>query len=347
MYRVEMLDYLKNSKSKKEDVRVSVAEDENSPLDILNELVNDPSAAVRQALALNPSSSADILEILSNDKEEDVVIYLAGSQVLSSELVLKLSKHNSDAVRASIACNEKISVDILNSLSDDKSDDVLEELSRNINTPLNILLKLSKLSNRRILEGICRNPNSNSKILDMLSESECESVREVIAENINTSPSTLAKLAQDQYGIKLRVASNISTPESTLKILALDKDKYVKEAVKTNPSAKSINIKNDALKVKKFDVDQTAKILFELFNSDGGYIIETDVKKFTILILRSGSSLDNEYTLTIEKTKDHEDFEILNSFSISKDRVNESVDQFKLAIEAYLKVGGSKSSFEV
>lgn len=63
-----MVDYLKNAKSKKEDISISVAEDENSPLDILKALVNDPSIAVRQALALNPSSTADILEILSNDK---------------------------------------------------------------------------------------------------------------------------------------------------------------------------------------------------------------------------------------------------------------------------------------
>ena len=342
-----MVDYLKNSKSKKEDVRVSVAEDENSPLDILNELVNDPSTAVRQALALNPSSTAGILEILSNDKEEDVVIYLAGSRVLPPELALRLSKHDSEVIRSSIACNEKISVDILNSLSDDKSNDVLGELSRNINTPLNILLKLSKLSNRRILEGICRNPNSNSAILEMLSESEYESVREAVAENISTSPSILTRLAQEQGDVKFRVACNTSTPVSVLQLLSTDKDKHIREAVKSNPSAKSISIKDNSSKVNKFDLDEIAKKLFELFNSDGGYMIETDVKKSTILMSRSGSSSDNEYILTIEKTKDHEDFEILKSYSISILDIKESIDEFKLAIEAYIKNGGSKSSLEI
>jgi hypothetical protein len=342
-----MLNYLKNSKSKKEDIRVSVAEDENCPVDILNELVNDASIAVRQALALNSSSTPEILQILSNDKEEDVVIYLAGSRVLPPELALKLSKHNSEVIRSSIACNEKISVEILNNLSDDNSDDVLEDLSRNINTPLNTLLKLSKLSNRRILESICRNPNANSEILDMLSVSDYESVREAVAENTSTSPSILTRLAQEQGDVKFRVACNTSTPVSTLQLLSKDKDKHIREAIKSNPSAKSISIKDSSSKVKKFDLDEIAKKLFKLFNSDGGLIIETDVKKSTILMSRSGSSSDNEYILTIEKTKDHKDFEILKSYSISTLDIKESIDDFKLAIEAYLKNGGSKFSLEM
>jgi len=208
-------------------------------------------------------------------------------------------------------------------------------------------LKLSKLNNRRILEGICRNPNTNSAILDMLSESDYESVRGAVAENTSTSPLILTRLAQEQGDVKFRVACNISTPVSTLQLLSTDKDKHIKEAVKSNPSANSISIKDGSSKVKKFDLDEIAMKLFELFNSDGGFIIETDVKKSTVLMLRSGSSSDNEYILTIEKTKDHEDFEILNSYSISVSDINESIDDFKLAIEAYLKNGGSKSSIEV
>ena len=309
--------------------------------------MNDPSITVRQALALNPSLTADILERLSNDKEEDVVIYLAGSRVLPPELALRLSKHNSEVIRSSIACNEKISVEILNNLSDDISDYVLEELSRNINSPLNILLKLSKLSNRRLLEGVCRNPNCNSAILDILSESDYESVREAVAENTNTSPSILTRLSQELGDVKFRVASNTSTPVSTLQLLSTDKDKHIREAIKSNPSAKSIKLKNSSSKAKKFNLDEIAKKLFELFNSDGGYIIETEVKKSTVLMSRSGSSSDNEYILTIEKTKDHKNFEILKSYSISILDINESIDEFKLGIEAYIKNGGSKSSLEI
>ena len=89
-----------------------------------------------------------------------------------------------------------------------------------------------------------------------------------------------------------------------------------------------------------------ARRLFEAFNSDGGLIVDTDVKKKTILMLRSGSSVDKQYTLTIEKTKDHEDFEILSTHFISLDDHDEAIDEFKTAIELYLKFGGSKSSLD-
>lgn len=341
------MDYQKNSKSKNEQLRVSVAENENAPVEILFELASDPSVSVRQALALNPSSSYEILEKLSNDKEQDVLIYLAGSNFLPSDIALKLSKHKSEVIRSSIACNEKTSVDILLALSDDNSKDVLEELSRNINTPISVLVKLSKLSNRKILEGLSRNPNSSSEILDSLSKSDYESVREAVAENSNTSGHILQDLASDSRDIRVRVAGNPATPVQALLILAEDKDKYVKEAIKNNPSANVINSKSVASKAKKIDLDEAAQLLFDAFNSDGGLIIETEVRNITIMMLRSGSSVDNDYTLTIEKTSDHMDFEVLSSYFISKDDHSDALIEFKRAIDFYLKRGGSISSLQM
>ena len=78
-----MADYLKNSKSKKEKVRASVAEDKNAPLDILYELAKDPSALVRQMVASNPVVTSELLKILSNDEDEDVVMYVANSPSLN------------------------------------------------------------------------------------------------------------------------------------------------------------------------------------------------------------------------------------------------------------------------
>ena len=131
-----------------------------------------------------------------------------------------------------------------------------------------------------------------------------------------------------------------------MKALADDKDKYIREAVKNTPSAIGIITKKEP-KPKKFDLDDAAQKLFEAFNSDGGLIIDTDVKKITILMLRSGSRSDNHYTLSIEKTRDHETFETISSHFISLDDHEEAIDEFKMAIELYLLSGGSKSSLVV
>jgi hypothetical protein len=65
------------------------------------------------------------------------------------------------------------------------------------------------------------------------------------------------------------------------------------------------------------------------------------------MMLRSGSLDDSEYTITIERTEDHEDFETLDSYLIAKENYKESIEEFKSAIESYLKYGGSKSSLEL
>ena len=303
-----MADYIKNSKSKKEKVRVSVAEDENAPLDILHELAKDSSVLVRQMVASNPVVTSELLKILSNDEDEDVVMYVANSPSLNAELAKTLSLHKSALVRSSVACNEKTPEEILVLMSEDEDEGVLYELARNTSSPINLLKKLSQLTEIDILVGIGRNPSSTSEVLDFLSKSIVESVREAVADNVNTSPHILELLAGDSFDIKLCVAGNKSTPVSVLQLLAKDKDKYIKEAAINNPSANISIAKDNNSQLKKFDLEHVAQRLFEAFNSDGGLIVDTDVKKSTILMLRSGSSVDKQYTLTIEKTKDHEDF---------------------------------------
>ena len=64
-------------------------------------------------------------------------------------------------------------------------------------------------------------------------------------------------------------------------------------------------------------------------------------------MLRSGAPSDEQYILTIERTENHEDFEILYSYTIEVADREESIHQFKSAIEVYLQSGGSRSSLEI
>jgi hypothetical protein len=76
-------------------------------------------------------------------------------------------------------------------------------------------------------------------------------------------------------------------------------------------------------------------------------IIETTIGSATLLMLRSGAPSDEQYILTIERTENHEDFEILYSYTIEVADREESIHQFKSAIEVYLQSGGSRSSLEI
>jgi hypothetical protein len=298
-------------------------------------------------VASNPAASPEILRLLSEDGNDEVVMYVANNSALPIDLAKSLSAHQSSLVRSSIACNENTPQDILSSMLDDKDEDVICELSRNNNSPISLLKKLALSKNKEILEGVARNLSSNSDILDYLSKCKIDSVREAVAEHVNTSPSVLGALCNDVYDVRLRVAGNVSTPITTLQILLNDKDKYIKESVINNPAAKLIIKNSDKVKTKKFDINEVAKNLFEAFNSDGGLIVDADSKKKTVLMLRSGSSIDKQYTLSIETTRDHEEFETISTHFISLDEYEDSINEFKMAIDLYLKNGGSKSSLDL
>ena len=71
------------------DVRVSVAENPNTPADVLTELAKDSDCDVRRYAAGNPNTPADVLTELAKDSDWHVRISVAGNPKLKEVLTDK------------------------------------------------------------------------------------------------------------------------------------------------------------------------------------------------------------------------------------------------------------------
>ena len=169
----------------------------------------------------------------------------------------------------------------------------------------------------------------------------------------------LAALKQD--GLALKYADKKLRADKEVVLAALKQEvsahQYIDKKLKGN---------KDIVLAGKIDDDllnDMAELLFKNFNSDDGLIIETDIDiidgepiKGTarIMILREGLPNDSEYTVTIERVvelededgDEEEDYETIDSYSISLKNHEESIKEFETAIKTYIEYGGSKSSIE-
>ena len=71
------------------DVRVSVARNPNTPVDVLMELAKDSDIVVRRSVACNPNTPVEVLTKLTKDSDFDVRRYAAGNPKLKEVLTYK------------------------------------------------------------------------------------------------------------------------------------------------------------------------------------------------------------------------------------------------------------------
>ena len=71
------------------DVRVSVARNPNTPVDVLMELAKDSDIVVRRSVACNPNTPVEVLTKLTKDSDFDVRRYAAGNPKLKEVLPYK------------------------------------------------------------------------------------------------------------------------------------------------------------------------------------------------------------------------------------------------------------------
>jgi len=89
--------------------------------------------------------------------------------------------------------------------------------------------------------------------------------------------------------------------------------------------------------------DKVVAALTKDFDADGDIIIGDEDE---LIMLRSGSPSDKEYTITIEKVsadpddEDNKNYDVLDQFSME----NKDKETMKKAIESFLKNGGDPGS---
>ncbi len=232
-----------------ENLRIEMAANPDTSLEILETLAKDGSIFVRHNVGGNPSASLKILELLSKDLRALVRGVVAVNPNSSLEILIHLSQDVSFFIQDEVAevmmalaespnthprTLEKLAQ--LEDLRDGKNRSNIRCLvAANPSTPLDTLVRLSRDEDFQVLWGIAENPSSHQSILEMLAVHEDCYVRKYVAKNPNLNHSILEKLSLDtEEGVRTSVAENPSVSQATLGNLSKDIHQEVREAVAGN-----------------------------------------------------------------------------------------------------------------
>lgn len=235
-----------------ENLRIELAANPDTSLEILENLSKDGSIYVRHNVGGNPSAGLKILELLSKDDRALVRGVVAVNPNSSLEILVHLSQDVSffiqdkvAEVMMALAESPTTSPQILEQLAqiedlrDGKSgSNIRRRVAENPSTPPDTLNALSKDKDFQVLWGVAVNPSSSQTILELLALEEDHYVREYVAKNPKLNQSILEKLSRDsEEGVRISVAGNPSTSQTTLGTLSKDEEEEVREAVAKNPNA--------------------------------------------------------------------------------------------------------------
>ncbi len=188
-----------------EDVRESTAMEETISDALFEQLLSDPSPAVRSELGYNEKiqNRRDWLGRLAKDPEP----FVRKSAVVYADLKMleRLAHDPADMVRCAVAESENLNTELARLLLKDSSEDVRTGLA----------------DNYYVLE------KTPAEISLALAADASEKVRWTLAGNDTTHPEGFEVLASDANShIRWRVAENSRTPIAVLQELTKDKDKY-------------------------------------------------------------------------------------------------------------------------
>lgn len=187
-----------SSKSKK-DFMESVADNSNTPSEILLKLSKCRDKTIRKKVASNENTPHMALKRMSKDKDNSVRACVAGHPNTPHTILTRLSKDKDNSVRNMVTLNSSTPIDMLTELSKNQKDETTRMfVAMNTNTPVQILSKLTEDDNWR--------------------------VRLAVALNLNTLPIDLIKLMQDGYCDVIITATENPNMPITLKLLFNESD---------------------------------------------------------------------------------------------------------------------------
>lgn len=162
------------------EIKVFLANNRETPINILGALAIDRNPDVRYRVAANPSTPVNILRVLATDTHFDV--------------------------RSSVAENPRTSIEVLRALATDPSHLIRMVVAHNPRTPVDILRKLATDSHWLVRKGVSRNPSTLVNTLRALSTSETDSDRSGVATNPSTPRDILRALVNNDHDYIRRTA---------------------------------------------------------------------------------------------------------------------------------------------
>jgi hypothetical protein len=203
----------------------------------LKELSHHPNFIVRLSIAQNPNIALEILEQLTFDSHLQVAHQALRHPGIALDTLNRSPEFNKATnwrLRVMIARNLQTTLDVLVQLSEDDSAFVRYAVSRNPNTPQEVAAQAGDSSYFQQL--ICAGETSNNrKLLERLSYSHSIQLRKAVATNPNTPRRVMEVLLGDPSPqVRRELARNQNSPEYILKILSTDRYSCVRVSVAAN-----------------------------------------------------------------------------------------------------------------
>ncbi len=217
------------AKDKNTDIRVFIAEDLNTPIEILTVLANDDAKRVIRAVAKNRSTPMNILENLTKHYDDSIIEEaqknienrkqdLPNNQkniiTPKEQIILKLvDLYKTNSLKESnIIEFEKYKKEIFEILAKDKNVDVRVFVAEDLNTPIEILTILANDDAKRVIRVVAKNRNTPMNILEKLTKHYDDSVAEEAQKNIeNKKKESLNPQKNDIEEIPNNIEENINS----------------------------------------------------------------------------------------------------------------------------------------
>ena len=211
------------------ETRRNLAEDYDTPAEILEQLSKDSDFSIRALVASNPNTPTEVLTLLDRDFATEITT----NPVFS---LLMLEDPSSKFVRRCLASSAMTPIELLEKLALDEY--VRARVAANLNAPLSLLKQLATASKQNIyvLEALARNPRTSADILDKL----------ILIANRYYELCTVdpldKQIADRYYELCREVSKHPNTSAQTLEKLANDCDRDVRDKVMKHPNVSAIAI---------------------------------------------------------------------------------------------------------
>lgn len=194
---------------------------------------------IRLAIANNSKTKLNILKQLAFDAEPGVKQAVASRHDLPIELIKEMAKDRQIARKGFLVCNHSLDSDVLDTLAQDSHPKVQQLAALHPNSSEKTLVRLAK--NPAIASLELQNPNLTAKIFEQLVSSDNPKLYLALAQHSWTSRETLAKIAakSEDAATLIAVVENDRTGKKTkreiLTRLASFSSRSVRQYVAKNP----------------------------------------------------------------------------------------------------------------
>lgn len=202
---------------------------------LTHDICSEPNPTIRGAVAQNPNTPPDVLAELVQDKEGIVRVAVAANTNTPIYVLTDLANDESGYVREAVANNPSTPPDVLVDLANDKDRSVYRWVALNPHTPTDVLAELTQDEDYRVRGGVASNSSTSNETLVELSHDENREVRYIASKNLagrmNTQPLNMDKVpplySQDGKGESAIVYAHLLNASSNWWITEYDPDERV------------------------------------------------------------------------------------------------------------------------